>query len=622
VRKEFSPSRLALRALCVLSLFGLGACGQVGAPGQQSALEQQSATGQQQAQPTEHANGMVQDWSNHNLVYPRFGPIETMIALQHDPRAVQSWQAAARADWRRYNNFRLPNRTHTSLRVDWSIGLGIGGMAPAMFPAKFTFDPTAAPTCRVVGSTNPDFIVYSVNVAGGAAQPNIVAFQDLYSGTAPGPTGICNTQRPTYFTGDTITSAATFWSYNIKAADGVVSTSPALSLDGTKVAFVEKGAGTQAHFHVLAWNGGTSLVAGDGVNTANSQLVTSPKSITSGFAILAPAAGSGTVTDLALGSASDTLSSPFVDLTNDLAYVGNDAGVLFRIKHVFCTAITGCTVGVTAAPSLDSTWGTLGALTIGGTCTGVLGKLTGPVVDSKTGNVFVGCADGKLYGFTSTGTAITGSPLSVGDASAFGGIVDPPMVDPVNGFVYVGSGSSGGSAVLVQASTSNFSSPTPPVATLGAGGHFNLHAPSFNDAYFSSGTSTNWLIYDWALNAGDTAITLYGTTFAVGHNMNSGVPANAFTVPGSSPVELSPTTEFLNGVTDQLFVSGLAVLSPNFLENHINTFPVGITASATEGSGTTGIVVDNSSGSAQASSVYFGVLTSNTAVKLTQSGLQ
>ena len=54
----------------------------------------------------------------------------------------------------------------------------------------------------------------------------------------------------------------------------------------------------------------------------------------------APVGGSGTLTDLVLGSAttgSDTLSSPFIDYVNDVAYVGNDAGVLFRIKNVFCS---------------------------------------------------------------------------------------------------------------------------------------------------------------------------------------------------------------------------------------------------------------------------------------------
>jgi hypothetical protein len=51
--------------------------------------------------------------------------------------------------------------------------------------------------------------------------------------------------------------------------------------------------------------------------------------------------------------------------------------------------------------------------------------------------------------------------------------------------------------------------------------------------------------------------------------------------------------------------------------------PVG--ASTGEGSGTTGMVVDNVSASGQASSIYFGVLSpgsnGNSAVKLTQSSL-
>jgi hypothetical protein len=110
--------------------------------------------------------------------------------------------------------------------------------------------------------------------------------------------------------------------------------------------------------------------------------------------------------------------------------------------------------------------------------------------------------------------------------------------------------------------------------------------------------------------------------------MVGGPAANTFIVGGSTGVELSPVTEFLNAPNDQLFVSGLNAPPPaNFIENNINSFPAGITASALEGAGTSGIVVDNSIGSAQASSIYFGVLgpsanpNANSAVKLTQSGL-
>jgi len=559
-----------------------------------------------------------------HVVYPRIGEINSLIALQQDPRAILSWQAAEREDFHRVRGPRhfLGQQVHQ----DWSISLGGGTTAPTMYPAKFTFDVNATANCAT------DFIVYPVNIAGSGTQPNLVAFNNLYSGTAP--TGLCN-RTPSGT--DTGVAATTFWSYNITAAGGVVATSPALSLDGTKVAFVETGSGTTAHFHVLAGK------SGDGVNAGNLQSVASPVSITNGFSTTTPAAGA--VTDLALATGttqSDTLSSPFVDYANDVAYVGNDSGVLFRIKNVFCTNPS-CTNGGSPAPSLDGNWGTGGGLAT--TCTG---QLTGPVVDGKTGNIFVGCSDGKLYGFSPAGVALPSSPLSVGDGSTtvhgnVGGIVDPPMIDAVSGFVYVVSGSSGGASVLVQAGTTSFSSPSPATATLGAGANFKLHAPAFNDAYFSSGTTANWLIYEWALNSAGTLDTIYGVGFNPGHAMVPGPAANTFTITGSTPVEFSPLTEFLNGSTDQLYVGGLGNLSPNFVEYNLTDFgslfpnalfpinssgPAG--ASTGEGSGTSGIVVDNVSSAAQASSIYFGVLgpaappnpNANSAVKLTQSTLQ
>src|ERR1700676_1618387 len=458
MRNELCPFRFVVYTFCFLGLFSL------------QAYAQEKDHTQDADHQKDHPNGIVQDWSRRHVVYPRFGPIQSLISLQSDPRAILSWQEAEREDWHRAKDrdrdrngdrdgdggrdgdrdYRHSHGTHGDLHRDWSISLGTGTTAPAMYPAKFTFDINATPTCIIgAGTPIPDFVVFPVNVPGSPIQPNIVAFQDLYSGTTGG-TGICNTQRPSYFTGDTVASAATFWSYNIRAGGGVVATSPALSLDGTKIAFVETGGGA-AHFHLLAWKGGTATVAGDGVDPANSQLVTSPKSIISGFATLAPLAGSGAVTDLVLGSANDTLSSPFVDYATDTAYVGNDAGVLFRVKDVFCTT-TACTGGTTPVPSLDNAWGSGGEVTIGGTCTGILGKLTGPVT-AINGNVYVGCADGKLYGFTSTGNPLPIPSLTVGDGSATGGIVDAPLVDVVNNFIYVVSGNNGTNSVLLQAAS-------------------------------------------------------------------------------------------------------------------------------------------------------------------------
>jgi hypothetical protein len=701
VRKEFSPFRFAASALCLLSLFAL------------------RAYAQDKDQKQDHPNGIVQDWSRHHLAYPRVGPIQSMIALEHDPRAILSWQEAEREDWHRAKDrdgdgdgeHRHSHVGPSGIQRDWSISLGSGTTAPSMYPAKYTFDINATPSCST------DFIVYPVNATGGLGQPNIVGFNNLYSGsigatgnvtigsasvtitagtvtlsdvglqiTGAGipandtiasitgnpatslmlatpatasntgealtiDAGICNAPANARTAGanDDGVSATTIWSYDITAAGGRIATSPALSIDGTKIAFVETGSGTTAHFHVLAPR------SGDGV-AANLQTVTSPLQITSGFAANAPVAG--TVTDLPLvpssGTASDTLSSPFVDYVNDVAYIGNDSGTLFRVINVFCT-LAACTGGGSPAPSLDTTWNGTGAL-----ATGCPGALTGPVV-AGTGNIFVGCSDGTLYGFTPAGVAISGSPLTVGSGGSTGGIVAPPLVDVVNGFLYVVAGNSSGTgtpSVLVQASTASFTTPVPVVATLGAGGHFNLHAPTFNEAYFTgtfngtvsnvqgtvnggttstTGSTSNWQIYEWADSgvAGSPA-TLYGVGFNSSHAMTPGPASNFIQITGSTDAEFSPLTQLLNGSTDQLFVSALlaATSPPNTIVYNLtdftpglfpNTFPLlsgPAGATATEGSGTTGMVVDNVGTQAQASSIYFGALVANTAVKLTQSGLQ
>lgn len=608
MRKTLSASCLALSALFALSLSGSPAYGQ-------------PKTHTQVRRPALVRQGMVQDWSHLHLVYPRGGSLRTLMILQHDPRAVQSWQAASRANWRRVIKGR--NLKNGGMHRDWSISLGLGGTAAAMYPAKYSFDTGATPSC-----TN-DFVVFPVDVAGSVTQPTLVAFNNLYSGTLPGPDGFCN--RP-FAANDDSRSGTTMWSYNING--GPVATSPALSLDGTKVAFVDTEGGV-AHFHVLAWK------SGDGKDATNFQNVKTPKTIGSFTDPLEPVAGSGTASDLTLGSTTDTLSSPFVDYYNDLAYVGDDGGKLYRVKDVFCTVTrsTGtitvnpdCLVGPPGpAPSLDTTWATGGAL-----ATGCSGKLSGPVLDSVTGNIFVGCSDGKLYGFTSAGLALTNSPVTVGNNTATGGIVDPPVLDVTNGFVYVVAGNSaGGTAVLVQVKESNMSTLT---ATLGPGGLFNLHAPSFNDAYFSSGTSSNWLIYEVAAapNTGQCPSTTNGSCtalYAVGFDGSYNLSVGAS--PGASPLfyntpafELSPSTEFVSGGVDRLFSSQIHIVDDSLSSFDITGgFPGGFAAQLGVGrivgdGGTSGIIVDNASGLPQAASIYYTILSQHLAEKVTQSGLQ
>jgi hypothetical protein len=598
VRKKISALQLVLSAFCMLSLFGLPVFGQ----------------DKDNDAAVEHPNGLVQDWSHRHAVYPRTGPIQNLIKVQNDPRAIHSWQEAARSDWRRWNHLRShPATGQSTLQRDWSISLGTGTTAPSMYPAKFGFDPNA--TISLTNCTT-DFIVYPVNTVGSSGvQPNIVGFNNLYRGPT---SGLCNIAATG--TDDGIRATA-MWSYDVHAAGGMVATSPVLSFDGTKVAFVETKSSGPAHFHVLAWK------STDGV-PGNLQTVTSAKTISS-FLGTQPAAGSGAATDLALidtnnlgATSDDTLSSPFFEYGRDLAYVGDDNGVLFRIKNVFCL-YAGCTGAGSPAPSLDTTWGVLGT---GAISTGCGGKLTAPVVDGHTGNVFVGCSDGKIYGFTSAGVALGTPTLTVGDGTTFGGIVDPPIVDGVHGLIYAVSGSP---SVLVQANTDFTGKVT---ATLGSGGTFNVHAPTFNDAYFSNVLSTTWVIY--ALGQNGTNSILYGVGFNGSRAMNSTTVTDTL---GIGPHELTPLTEFVSGGEDRLFESDLTPTAGTANTNDLVSFRVdGVTTAsftvgapqsfASEGCGTSGIVIDNASGSTQAASVYFGVAggcvspqpNANSAVKLTQ----
>ena len=587
---------------------------------------------------------MLTDWTSRHVLYPMYGTAERMALAKRDPRATFSW-------WR-YSPDRprpiLPRsvrHTINSFDRDWSINLGIGGVAPNAFPSKYTFDITATPSCA------NDYVVYPLDVAGSTTQANIVAFNNLYSGTAGGA-GICNR---TPVGNDDGVDATVYWSYNVSAVGGTVPTSPEISWDnstgpgsvlGTKIAFVESAPGQNAHFHVLAFK------AGDGQDATNLQNTLTPVQITT-FVNGDPAAGSGTATDLALNQdfgGPSSISAPFVDYNHDYAYVGNDAGDLYRIKDVFCPTYNtdaGCTAG--AAPSLDISWGSgNGYIEVASGC----GVLTGAVSDSATGDVFVGCSDGRIYGYTSTGTPLGPAPhaIVVGDSSQFGGVVVPPIVDAANGFVYAVSGTNGTAPDVMQVPISNFNNTTGKrEAALGLPPGENLSLPTFNDAYFSNATSGNWAIFSCGYDSTGTLTYLYDIGFGSSRLLNTGTPptANHFQL-ASSPEACAPLTGFVNALgppappNDWLFVG---LLSGTGSVNNYNVslsngvtgsggFPITFTNNAspyTVSGGPSGMIPDNDSTSNQASSIYFSSLGAGScgtggsgycAIKLTQSGLQ
>ncbi len=599
---------------------------------------------------TQQREPEFRDWSTRYVMYSNWGYFADVNKASSDPRAIFSWRERPESMRYRFPPSRpiprpvpRPRPVASALQRDWSIYLGTAGTAPGMYPAKYSFDVTQAPSCA------NDYVVFPIAAQGSNTQPNVAAFNQLYSGTA-GANGICN-RTPS--ASDLGTTAEVYWSYNVQGitGGGAVPTSPVISFDpnnvsntGTAVAFVESISGSAAHFHVLAFK------AGDGVVATNRQNVLVPKTISS-FASSAPVAGSGTATDLALGSSKTgtvTISSPFVDYVRDVAYVGNDIGILYRIKDVFCTSVNAdCKGGTKPAPSLDASWGTGGAVTV------CIGELTGPVLDFVTMNVYVGCSDGKLYSVSQTGTV---KSLVVGDGTAsktYGSILDPPVVDGVNGFVYAvsGSGNAGAYGVLVQAKM-DFSSSV--VAQIGAGNQCIIHAPVFNNEYYTSPTTTGALVYvggttgvisqpcsATSTTTGDIFIYAVGLNSTTGV-MTAGAATNTLNAGGGPGAEWAPLLEFYNSTTsiDWLFVAALQSSQTNMATVNITSSAFGTFANFVEyGLGPSGMTVDNNSASAQAASIYFNAQGENAgcsnntdpsvltdtggcAVKLTQAALE
>jgi hypothetical protein len=231
----------------------------------------------------------------------------------------------------------------------------------------------------------------------------------------------------------------------------------------------------------------------------------------------------------------------------------------------------------------------------------------------------------------------------------YGGIVDPPLVDGVNGFIYAVSGSAGSGAygALVQAKTDLSSSA---VAQIGAGNQCNIHSPDFSNAYYTSPTAAGSLIFVGgvtgtvsqpcsAVSSTTGSIEIYGVTFGIGGVMNSGAPAYSFGAGGGPGAEWAPLLEFYNAntATEWLYVGANQSGQTNMGSANITGgFPGGVGTVVTEGLGPSGMIVDNNSSSAQASSIYFNALqasptctnnsnpsaTGGCAIKLTQAGLQ
>jgi hypothetical protein len=342
--------------------------------------------------------------------------------------------------------------TPAKQRLDWGMNLLTGGTVGAgQFPAKFTFDINAAPDC-----TN-DFVVFNTGltgIAGSAA--NIVAFNNLYS-TQGSAGGLCNQDGP-----------SVYWSYFVGA--GRTRTSTALSLDGSKVAFVvEDGGFGTALLIILKWKAGQGLGAG------------SPVAVDldiSGLPWTACTAGSSCSATISFsGPARDTISAPFVDYANDVIYVGDNLGSLHKFTGVF----NGTPAEVTAG------WPII---------VNVNHALSSPAYDSASGNVFVGDNSGRLSyvreSNSTVGSCSSGSPPCLGAATqqvggVGGTISDGPILDGTTGFAFAVNGTDAlNHGTILQANTDLTSGVQFSIGGTGTIGTGTLYDGAFDQTYLDS----------------------------------------------------------------------------------------------------------------------------------------
>jgi len=477
-------------------------------------------------------------------------------------------------------------------------------------------------------------------VIAGVGMGNIVAFNQLYS-TQGSVAGLCNQDGP-----------SVYWSYF--TGTGQALTSIVLSLDGTKVAFVQNAVGG-ATLHILKWK------AGEGTGAGYPVAPTTTLSAGQSWAANCPAANS-CISPIAFnGGFQDTGSAPFYNYATDVLYVGDNSGRVHKFTGVFLGAPAEVLVSWPITVNAGA-------------------ALTGPIYDGVSGNIFVGDSTGRLSFIQEVGSTAGGatpcSPfpclntvnLAVG---AGGAIADSPVVDGTNGTVIAINGTdTTNNGTILQASTGLTGAVSFKIGGTTSPGS-QIYSGTFDNTYFTS-TKPNIAGHMYVCgkdSANGNRPAVYQLSFAAATATLTGVGAALTGLASANGEACSPVTEIDNpngggaGVErDWIF------FSIGNSANTVNPIPAGsgcrttnqgcvisvdvtgtptwppttvsnaVTVRTNAAGGTTGMIVDNVSTAAQTSNIYFSLGANSTgtgpglpscnitanigcALKLTQSGL-
>jgi hypothetical protein len=548
--------------------------------------------------------GLPTDWSTRHIIFTSGASVEVAAKMARDPRSWIQWarrNGSLFSDRGRGPERPLPSRLRQHMHFDWAMSLGPnGGMPIGETPAKYSFNTTGY-------SCASDFVVYVIGATPSATQANILAFNNLYTGTASSSCPFGPQTPPT----TDFTQPTFMWSYQV--GTGAVNLSPVLSFTGSQIAFIESA--NHAMLDVLTWvsGQGTSATAPATPGTGGSSVVRLDYTNT-------------TVTGCTANAAGDSNSSPYIDYGSNSAYVGADNGELYRISKVFngTPAVEYCiTVNAGAA-------------------------LTSPVYDSVSNEVFV--SDGhSVYAYTPGATGFTlVKSIAVAKASVTGSpIILSPIVDSTNGFVYVFSRADSTDAHSIAAQL-NTALTTQTTASIGLPGAQYVLDGDFDNAYFTTGPMAGGgTLYACGTDANSgSKPSLYALSFSAPNGLMNTAPAmsdnrhiNGATNPNGS---CSPLLDFYDGTNDRLFVGtgnytgtgGANLVTEWNVNTRIPSNATTPNSTATnEWGGTSAFSIDNVSPDPQTSSIYFGTLQPATsaapcgtgnycAVKLTQSALQ
>ena len=567
--------------------------------------------------------GYPSDWSARHVVLTGVNADKALTQGLHDPRHV--YNMVQRMVAIRNSNRRARRRVKSTFQVDWAVSLENGYVPANQFPAKYRFDVTTE-------NCNGDYLLLGLTVTSGT-QANIVGINNLYtSGSSP-----CNGGTP-----------FVAFAYNTALHGGQVSTSPVISMDGKKVAFVESAA-AGSYFHVLylpATIPGPPTGNGTVLSPATPSLCTS-----------SPAPNC--ITDVFLSSGANSNSSPWVDYDTDSAYVGTDDGLLHKITPVFG-------LGTPAADTDTTNW----PVTVSTQTTKVL---TGAVVDKNAGLIFVGDGFGYLYSLSfSAPKKKTTAQVAIGWVThgAGTGIIDAPIVvnDSANPatdqvFAFTGCSVTLGDGGAISQLPANFTSTTTPASVdLGSASGTgdcttgNVHGGTFDNQFWING-STSGHIIACGFVSGTSAKPLtpsnpkmYWLPFNSSHIVTN-TNQQTFVINNTIGDECSPLTEFYDGTTDRLFF-GVGKTDGFVKSSTLTATSISTPTSCTSGSptsscvttpaalgGTSGIVIDNQLSSTGGANIYFSTLAAggsngakcnvtggaanpHCAIKLTQSALQ